>query len=210
MRRPQPIDRWRRNGPIVERISATLRRLVMAAPLLLAMLAFTNGNPAVPAYAASSLTTKAAPAPGSTTIDLARIQQLMQKTAPPTAQQIELAKAYFAAHPLQITVQPTGVTPTSGGLQPNLSVGVYWWGFRIHLTNADVVSLFTAIVEAGAGAVAGFLCAPYGPVAIACAIAGAIVGWVVVTVVLQATRNFGGCGLNIDYNYWYGWRWYCA
>jgi len=209
MGRQQPIDRWRHNGTVVDRLSAILRRLVLAMPMLLVMLAFTNGNPAVPAYAASSLTTKA-PSTGPIAIDLAQVQLMMQNAAPPTAEQLALVTAYFAAHPLQITVKTTSAPPSKGGIQPDLSVYVYWWGVRIHLTNADVVSLFTLIVEAGAGAVAGFLCLEGGPLAIACAIIGAVVGWIIVTAVLQATYNFYGCGLNIDYNYWYGWRWYCA
>src|SRR6266849_6625312 len=116
MGRQQPIDRWRRDGTVVDRLSAMLRRLVLAMPMLLVMLAFTNGNPAVPAYAASSLATKA-PSSGPIAIDLAQVQLMMQNAPPPTAEQLALVKAYFAEHPLQITVQPTGAAPTKGGIQ---------------------------------------------------------------------------------------------
>jgi hypothetical protein len=141
---------------------------------------------------------------------MAALQDLMANTPPPTAEQLALAQTYLTAHPLQGTLTSTASAPTRGGIQPNLSVGWYWWGYRLSLTNADVTSLFTAVVTAGAGAVAASLCIEAGPVAILCAIGGAIVGWLVVTIVLQATNNFGGCAVNIDYNYWNGWGWYCA
>jgi hypothetical protein len=208
----QQRNRWQSNGTIFERLMPKLRRVILAIPTLLVLLAFTNGNPAVPVYAASSVTSAAAPVDLHGNISTAAIQQLMTNSAPPSAQQLALARAYFKAHPLQGTLQRMSSAPAAprGGLRPNISVGIYWWGYRLHLTNADVTSLFTVIVEAGAGAVAAALCIEAGPVAILCALAGAFVGWLVVTVVLQATNNFGGCGVNIDYNYWRGWRWYCA
>src|SRR5205085_11707704 len=130
-----------------------------------------------------------------------------------TAGQFAGAEAYLAAHPMQGTIQYMGQpssTSTGGSkITPDIWVGVYWWGVRIHLTNADTVSLFSAIVTYGAAAVAAALCSPGVWAAVACGFLGAIVGWIIVTVVLQVTNNFGGCALNIDIPWSGYWSYYC-
>jgi hypothetical protein len=127
-----------------------------------------------------------------------------------TPAQFAGARAYLLAHPFQGTVQVSGSATGPSRFQPNISLGAYWWGYRIHLTNGDVTSLFTTIVQYGTAAVAAALCSPGVWLMVVCGAVGAFIGWVVVQVVLQVTHNFGGCGVNIDVNWWGSWHWYCA
>ena len=190
-----------------------IRPLILALGGALAVLAFSAGSPATPVLAASALTTHTA-APTQTTITPAQLQALISKAPSYTPAQLAGAKAYLIAHPFQGTVeyvtQAPGPSAGRPGIRPDLSVGWYWWGVRIHLTNADVTSLFSAMVTYGTAAVAAALCSPGVWAAVICGAFGAFIGWVVVTVVLQATHNFGGCGLNIDIPWSGYWRWYCA
>jgi hypothetical protein len=142
----------------------------------------------------------------------------MSATRTYTAAQLAGAKAYLLAHPFKGTIEYLSQAPGTGAstgtgntaLQPDLSVGFNWWGIRIHLTNYDVTGLFNAIVTYGTAAVAAALCSPGVWLMVVCGAVGAFVGWVVVTVVLQVTNNFGGCGLNIDIPWSLNWHWYCA
>jgi hypothetical protein len=190
----------------------SIRPLILALGGALAVLAFSAGSPATPVYAASALTSHST-APVTTSITQAQLEAMISKTGSYTPAQLAGAKAYLLAHPFNGSVeylsQPAGTTGKPG-MTPYISVGFYWWGIRIHLTNYDVTSLFTAIVTYGTAAVAAALCSPGVWLMVVCGAVGVFIGWLVVAVVLQATNNFGGCALNID-RWWSGYtRWYCT
>lgn len=188
-----------------------IRSLIIAIAGAAALLACSSGSPAIPVLAASSLNAQPSKAPTIQTITPAQLQTLMASTKAYTPAQLAGARAYLQAHPFQGTIQMVPQSGTTGGrINPDLSVNFYWWGVRIHLTNGDVTSLFSAIVTYGAAAVAAALCSPGVWAAVICGLFGAIIGWIIVTVVLQATNNFGGCGLNIDIPWSLRWHWYCA
>ena len=190
-----------------------IRPLILALGGALAVLAFSSASPATPVFAASALTSHGA-APIQNAVTPAQLLAMISKSHSYTPAQLAGAKAYLQSHPFQGTVeylnQAPGTSTGPGGIRPDISVGFYWWGIRIHLTNGDVTSLFSAMVTYGTAAVAAALCAPGVWLAVVCGAVGAFIGWLVVQVVLQATNNFGGCGLNID-RWWSGYtRWYCA
>jgi hypothetical protein len=186
-----------------------IRPLILALGGAVAVLAFSAGSPATPVLAASALTSHAAPAPTQIAITPQQLLALASQSKGYTSAQLADAKAYLQAHPFQGTIEYLGQA-TGTSVKTNISVGWYWWGVRVHLTNGDVTSLFWAMVTYGTAAVAAALCAPGVWLMVVCGAIGAFVGWLVVTVVLQATNNFGGCGLNIDIR-WNGYsRWYCA
>jgi hypothetical protein len=191
----------------------SIRPLILALGGALAVLAFSAGSPSTPVYAASALSSHSM-ASVTTSITPAQLQAMLSKSQPYTPAQLAGAKAYLLAHPFNGSVeylsQPSGPSTGKVGIQPNISVGFYWWGIRIYLTNGDVTSLFNAMVTYGTAAVAAALCAPGVWLVVVCGAIGAFAGWLVVTVVLQATNNFGGCALNID-RWWSGYtRWYCV
>ena len=191
-----------------------IRPLILALGGALAVLAFSAASPATPVLAASALASHGAAA-STQNPSAQQILAMMSKGGTYTPAQLAGAKAYLMAHPFQGTVEylsPPPGTSTTGPkvVKPAIGIGFYWWGIRIHLTNGDVTSLFSAMVTYGTAAVAAALCAPGVWLAVVCGAIGAFIGWLVVQVVLQATNNFGGCGLNID-RYWSGYyRWYCA
>jgi hypothetical protein len=190
-----------------------IRPLILTLGGALAVLAFSAGSPATPVLAASAITSHGAAAPTQNAISPQQLLAMISKTGSYTPAQLAGAKAYLQAHPFQGTVENVpaqGTSTTPGKVRPDISIGWYWWGIRIHLTNGDVTSLFWAMVTYGTAAVAAALCAPGVWLMVVCGAVGAFIGWLVVTVVLQATNNFGGCGLNIDIP-WRGYiRWYCA
>ena len=188
-----------------------IRPLILALGGALAVLGFSAGSPATPVLAASALTSHGA-APAQTSITPAQLQTLISMAHTYTPAQLAAAKAYLKAHPFRGTIeyQPPGPSAGRPGTRPDLSVGWYWWGVRVHLTNYDVTSLFTAMTLFGFAAVAAAICAPGIWLMVVCGAIGTFVGWLVVTVVLQATNNFGGCGLNIDIRWNGSSRWYCA
>ena len=191
-----------------------IRPLILALGGALAVLAFSSGSPATPVLAASSLATHGNATPVQTSISSAQLLAAMSTTKTYTAAQLAGAKAFLLAHPFKGTIeylsQAPGTSTGKIGIQPNLSVGFYWWGIRIHLTNYDVTSLFTAMVTYGTAAVAAALCSPGVWLMVVCGAIGAFAGWLVVTVVLQATNNFGGCNLNIDIPWYSHSSWYCT
>ncbi|MDQ6879267.1 MAG: hypothetical protein M3082_16550 [Candidatus Dormibacteraeota bacterium] len=185
--------------------------MILALGGALAVLAFSAASPATPALAASALASHGAAAPPQNAISP---QQLlaMSKSHTYTPAQLAGAKAYLLSHPFQGTVeyQAPGTSTAPKGMRPAISGGFYWWGIRISLTNEDVTSLFNAMVTYGTAAVAAALCAPGVWLVVVCGAIGAFAGWLVVSVVLQATNNFGGCALNID-RWWTGYYyWYCT
>lgn len=194
-----------------------IRPLILALGGALAVLALSAGSPATPVLAASAIASHGAAAPVQNAISPQQLLALISKTQTYTPAQLAGAKAYLQAHPFKGTVEYLPQAPgtsttatTPKGIKPDISIGFYWWGIRIHLTNGDVTSLFSAMVTYGTAAVAAALCAPGVWLAVVCGAVGAFIGWLVVQVVLQATYNFGGCGLNIDIP-WRGYiRWYCA
>jgi hypothetical protein len=187
-----------------------IRPFILALAGALGILAFSAGSPATPVFAASALASHGA-TPPSQTITQAQLLAIMAAAPSYTSAQLAGAQAYLLSHPFQGTIEVTSSSQVNKtGFQPYISIGWYWWGVRIHLTNGDVTSLFSAMVTYGTAAVAAALCAPSVWLAVVCGAVGAFVGWLVVQVVLQATNNFGGCGLNIDLNWWGNSNWYCA
>ena len=191
-----------------------IRPLILALGGALGILAFSAGSPTTPVLAASALASHNSAPHTQTTISPAQLVATISTTHSFTPAQLAGAKAYLLAHPFKGTVeylsQAPGTSTATTGVRPNISVGWYWWGIRIHLTNGDVTSLFTAMVTYGTAAVAAALCSPGVWLMVVCGAIGAFAGWLVVTIVLQATNNFGGCALNIDIP-WYGYsRWYCT
>ena len=190
-----------------------VRPLILALGGALAVLALSAASPATPVLAASAIASHGAAATAEKAISAQQVVAMISKPGSYSPAQLAAAKAYLLAHPFTGTIEINQAPKASGGpvgVRPNISVGFYWWGIRIHLTNADVTSLFSAMVTYGTAAVAAALCAPGVWLAVVCGAIGALAGWLVVTVVLQATNNFGGCALNIDRT-WYGYSyWYCT
>lgn len=190
------------------------RSLVLGMGGAFLLMAFSAGSPATPVYAASSLASHAGLATASPPVSPAKLLTMLAKSQSSyTPKQLAGAKAYLMAHPFQGTIQyvsPSGTQTAPTGVRPLASVGVYWWGVRIYLTNADVVNLFWAIMLYGSAAVAAALCSPGVWLMVLCGLIGTIVGWIVVEVVLQSTDNFGGCNLNIDIPWDLNWYWYCT
>ena len=191
-----------------------IRPFILALAGALGLLAFSASSPATPVYAAAALASHGAAPASQTAITRAQLLAIISTAPAYTSAQLAGAKAYLLAHPFQGTVEINGsaqAAPTGPSrFRPDISIGWYYWGIRIHLTNGDVTSLFSAMVTYGTAAVAAALCSPGVWLMVVCGAVGAFIGWLVVQVVLQATNNFGGCGLNIDIP-WYGYtRWYCA
>jgi len=190
-----------------------IRPLILALGGAVAVLALSAASPATPVLAASAIVSHGADTPVQNAVTQQQLAAMISKPGSYTPAQFAAAKAYLLAHPFTGTIEINQTPKASGGpvgVRPNISVGFYWWGIRIHLTNADVTSLFSAMVTYGTAAVAAALCAPGVWLAVVCGAIGALAGWLVVTVVLQATNNFGGCALNIDRT-WYGYSyWYCT
>jgi hypothetical protein len=191
-----------------------IRPLILALGGALAVLAFSSGSTATPVLAASAIASHGGVTPVKTTITSTQLLATLSTSKTYTAAQLAGAKAFLLAHPFKGTIEYVSPTPGTStgttGVRPDLSVNFYWWGIRIHLTNYDVTSLFSAMVTYGTAAVAAALCSPGVWLAVVCGAIGAFVGWLVVTIVLQATNNFGGCALNIDIPWYSHSRWYCT
>lgn len=194
----------------IQRWFRRCQRLILAVAAAFALLAFSSGSPAVPVLAASSLAPVAQTAPGSAAELALLVQELMSGSTAYTAEDLAGATEYLLAHPFEGTIEVMTRSQMDSAIQPDLSVGVGWFGVTIHLTNADVVSLFQTIVTYGTAAVAAALCAPGIWLAVVCGFFGAIAGWIIVTIVLQATNNFGGCGLTIFIPWWGHYSWHCG
>src|SRR2546428_7030853 len=135
-----------------------IRPLILALGGALAVMAFSAASPATPALAASALTSHGAAPLTQNAISPQQLLAMMSKPGTYTPAQLVGAKAYLLSHPfrgtIEINSQPPGTSTTPRRVRPDISVGWYWWGIRIHLTNYDVTSLFTAIVTYGTAAVA--------------------------------------------------------
>lgn len=163
---------------------------------------------AAPVFAAQSANLAAPPTQqlsGSGT--LANAQAAFAALPAPTAQQMAIAKAWLAAHPQMsgsITkIDPPAKTPGSGPT-PYVSVYPEWFGFRLHLTYQDVHNIWDLIWAAGIGAAAAILCAPGGWIAVACAIGGAVIAYIVAELIWNVIGYYvPWCGVHIDF-YWWG------
>jgi hypothetical protein len=144
----------------------------------------------------------------SGTFTLAQLQAYAASLPAPTAAQIATAQAMAAKHPIQGTVDIQYTPPTSGKINPYVNVGVNWWGIYIHLTQNDVHQEWDIIWAAGIGAAAAMLCAPLGPLLIACAIVGAAIAYLVAELIWNYIGYYvPSCGVHIGY-YWSGsWYW---
>ena len=151
------------------------------------------------------------PLPGVTIVgNLSDAKAAYAALPAPTAAQLAAAQAWLAAHPaMQGTIvklkQPGG---GSGTTSKYVSVNWYWWGIRLHLTQADVHNIWDLIWAAGIGAAAAILCAPGGWLAVACAIIGAVVAYIVAELIWNVIGYWvPGCGVHIDFYWWGGYGW---
>lgn len=163
---------------------------------------------AAPVAAAESATPT--PVPTTTlsgTGSLALAEEAFASLPAPTAEQMATAKAWLAKHP-QMTGSVVKIDPpsssTTRGVVPNVSVSWNWWGIRLHLTKDDVHNIWDLIWAAGIGAAAAILCAPGGWLAVACAIIGAVVAYIVAELIWNVIGYYvPNCGVHIDF-YWTG------
>ncbi len=173
-----------------------------------------------PAMAAGPSNPPPPPMPTVTSGTVAQLQAMIASLPAPTSDQLALAQAFLAKHPIKGTVgiqtSPTSpVTPlsTTGkvGVTPYVSVGVAWWGIYMHFTQADIHNIWDLIWSAGIGAAAGVLCSPGVALAIACAIGGAVVAYIVAEVIWNYIGYYvPSCGVHIAYYWNGGWNWgYC-
>ncbi len=200
-------------GPSIRRIvkTALLVAFCMLMPLTAAPVAAASGGGSQPAPTSPGVT--------SGTLTLDQLQALAASLPAPTAAQLATAKAMAAKDHFQGTVKvvkqpsgPAGTTPT-GVLAPTpyVSVGVNWWGIYLHLTQNDVHNIWDIIWASGIGAAAAILCAPAGWLAVACAIVGGVIAYLVAELIWNYIGYWvPACGVHIAYNWWGGWSWgYC-
>jgi hypothetical protein len=160
---------------------------------------------AAPVHAAST----PPPTPGVTFVDSASSAQVAFASLPaPTAAQMTAARAWLAAHPKMegSIVELSKPKSGTGTLSPTpyVSVSVNWWGIRLHLTQNDVHNIWDLVWAAGIGAAAAVLCSPGLWLSIACAIAGAVIAYIVAELIWNYIGYWvPGCGVHIDY-YWWG------
>ncbi len=170
-----------------------------------------------PAMASGPSNPPPPPMPGVTSGTVSQLQALIASLPPPTADQLAIAKAFVAKHPLNGTVgiqtSPTSpVIPlsTTGkvGVTPYVSVGVNWWGIYMHFTQSDVHNIWDLVWAAGVGGAATALCSPGLLLAVVCAIGGALVAYIVAEVIWNYIGYYvPSCGVHIGY-YWNGhWYW---
>ena len=165
---------------------------------------------AAPVHAASAQQ----PAPGVTIVGNSATAQAAFAALPaPTAAQMAAANAWLAAHPkMEGTIEVLTKSRSGGGgtlsPTPDVSVGVYWWGIRLHLTQNDVHNIWDLIWAAGIGAAAAVLCSPGLWLAIACAIFGAVIAYIVAELIWNYIGYWvPSCGVHIDYNWSGGFGW---
>ena len=121
------------------------------------------------------------------------------------AQKYAQARAYFIAHPINPKIVEIPRPSTRlGSPQPNLSVGVSWYGYDLYLTRDDVHSLLFLIWEVGLAAAATLLCAELGPLSALCGAGGAVFGWLIVTIISQQGWSNWNCGRHFQFYYWGG------
>ena len=149
----------------------------------------------------------APPAPSSSgTGTFAQIEAQFAALPPPTAHQIALAQAYLDAHPLQVTIEklpaPTSTTPKLG-LTPYASIGVYWWGYRLHLTPTDVHDIWYAVLMGGLAGAGAVICSPSGVGIVFCGVIGGVAGLIIASLVWNYFGYYvPSCGVHIDYRWW--------
>ena len=166
-----------------------------------------------PALAASPATPS--PQPGVTIVGtLSEAQAAFAALPPPTPEQMAAAKAWLAAHPrLQGTIAKINKPTTAGqtGFSPDVSVSWFWGGFRLYLTQQDVHNIWGLVWTAGIGGAAAVLCSPGLALAVACAIGGAVIGYIVAELIWNAIGPYvPSCGVHIDFYWWGGFGWgYC-
>lgn len=166
---------------------------------------------AAPVYAAST----PQPLPDTTIAgSLSQAQAAYAALPAPTPAQLAAAQAWLAAHPkMQGYVEKLAPPKKAGGTGvvgpvPDVSVGWYWWGIRLHLTWEDVHNIWDLIWAAGLGAAAAILCAPAGWLAVACAIAGAVIAYIVAELIWNVLGPWvPSCGVHVDYYWWGSWGW---
>lgn len=145
------------------------------------------------------------PSPGVTSGTLADLQAMIASAPKPTKAQLALAKAMFAKHAFQGAVK---VTSSAVGVTPDVSVGVEWWGIWMYFTKEDIHNIWDIIWAAGIGAAAAILCAPGGWLAVACAIVGAVLAYIVAEIIWNYIGYYvPDCGVYIDYSWTSNWSW---
>lgn len=183
-----------------------LLRLVPVIALAGAMLAGTVGT-AGAATSGASRQVAATPANAPAhRIDTLAAAEAYVKAHPATRAQIAAVEAYLRAHPIHLQATllkmpaPSRVT-SKGGVSPNVSVSVYWYGVEVFLTPADTEAIWNSIIIGGLSGAGAALCAGGGPVAvIACGVVGGIIGYLIADAVYN-WFDWGRCGLD----FWYNW-----
>ncbi|MGO8947046.1 MAG: hypothetical protein ACLQUY_05165 [Ktedonobacterales bacterium] len=149
------------------------------------------------------------------TINLAQVVRSNPSAVPnakPSPAAIATAEAYLAQHPIQgyiifrdkngnvvYPTMPSGATSDStSGVKPDASIGFGFDSITLYLTNSDVENIWYLVLTTGVSAAGALLCAEGGPIAIACGIVGAVIGYVVASVVWNYIN--WNCGLAIT---WY-------
>src|ERR1022692_2616681 len=164
-----------------------LLRIVPVIALAGAMLAGTVGT-AGAATSGASRQVAATPANAPAhRIDTLAAAEAYVKAHPATRAQIAAVEAYLRAHPIHLQATllkmpaPSRVT-SKGGVSPNVSVSVYWYGVEVFLTPADTEAIWNSIIIGGLSGVGGI---------IGYLIADAVYNWF----------DWGRCGLD----FWYNW-----
>lgn len=149
-----------------------------------------------------------APSSPTGTMSQAQALALVQSLPPPTPTQLAAAMQYASAHPFQGSV--VLIPPQSSkGVTPDATVGIYWWGARLNLTNADIHNILQLVLEGGFAAAGIVICAELGPYSPICGIVGGVFGYIVAEIVWNQLWNNHGCGAWIQDRWVYpsGWSW---
>jgi hypothetical protein len=142
------------------------------------------------------------------TMSQAQAMALVQSLPPPTPAQLAAAMQYASAHPLQGSVVLIPAE-ASKGVNPYVTIGVYWWGARLNLTHTDIYNILVLVATGGFAAAGIAICVELGPYAPICGIVGAVFGYMVAEIVWNQLWNNHGCGAWIQDRWVYpsGWSW---
>jgi hypothetical protein len=146
---------------------------------------------------------------GTLTLDQAKAE--MAKLPKPTAQQMDIARAMLAKDHFDVSITQTPM-PSLGGkgmsAPHTVSVGINWWGYYIYFTQNDIHQIWDIIWAAGIGAGAAILCSEGGPLAVVCAIAGAVIAYIIAEIIWNYIGYYvPSCGVYIEYTFWGSWSW---
>jgi hypothetical protein len=173
------------------------------------LIAGVVGAMLMPLSAAPVFASQSTPAPApviSGSGSSASFQAAYAALPAPTAQQMAAARAWLAAHPkMKGSIEKLSApAPTTSGVTPYVNTYWIWGGFGIHFTQNDIHNIWDLIWSAGIGAAAAILCAPAGWLAVACAIGGAVIAYIVAELIWNWIGYWvPSCGVHINF-YWWG------